>query len=175
VTSNRVLRIHRIRLVTMALILTLAAGQVLAQSMDLPNRKDALEGITTAGQPSAEQLAAAAKSGFKTVIDLRGVSEDRGIDERSTVEKLGMSYVTLPVDGAGGVTYANAAALDKLLAGVERPVLVHCTSGNRAGALLALRDKLDGADDQSALALGVASGLTSLKPAVEQKLAQGHD
>jgi len=159
----------------MALILTLAAGQVLAQSMDLPNRKDALEGITTAGQPSAEQLAAAAKSGFKTVIDLRGVSEDRGIDERSTVEKLGMSYVTLPVEGAGGVTYANAAALDKLLAGVEGPVLIHCASGNRAGALLALRDKLDGADDKSALALGVASGLTSLKPAVEQKLAQGHD
>jgi protein tyrosine phosphatase (PTP) superfamily phosphohydrolase (DUF442 family) len=86
-----------------------------------------------------------------------------------------MSYVSLPVEGSDGVSYANAAALDKLLAGVEGPVLIHCASGNRAGALLALRDKLGGADSESALALGVASGLTGLKPTVEQKLAQGHD
>ena len=160
----------------MALVLaSLAAGQAFAQSTDLPNRKDPLEGITTAGQPSAEQLAAAAKSGFKSVIDLRGPNEDRGMDERSAVEGLGMSYVSLPVEGSDGVSYANAAALDKLLAGVEGPVLIHCASGNRAGALLALRDKLGGADSESALALGVASGLTGLKPTVEQKLAQGHD
>jgi hypothetical protein len=43
------------------------------------------------------------------------------------------------------------------------------------GALLALRDKQNGATNESALALGVASGLAGLKPAVEQKLAQGHD
>ena len=176
VNTSHVLPTHRIRLFAITLILaSLAAGKVLAQSTDLPNRKDPLEGITTAAQPSAEQLAAAAKSGFKSVIDLRGVNEDRGMDERSTVEKLGMSYVTLPIEGSGGVTYANATALDKLLAGAERPVLIHCATGNRAGALLALRDKLDGADNESALALGVASGLTGLKPTVEQKLAQGHD
>jgi uncharacterized protein (TIGR01244 family) len=86
-----------------------------------------------------------------------------------------MSYIALPVEGAGGVTYANATALDKLLAGVEGPVLIHCASGNRAGALLALRNKLAGADNETALALGIASGLTSLKPTVEQKLVQGHD
>lgn len=147
-----------------------------AQSADLPSRKDPLAGITTAAQPSAEQLAAAAASGFKVVIDLRGASEDRGIaDEKTTVETLGMSYIALPIEGASGVTFANAAALDQLLAEAEGPVLLHCASGNRAGALLALRDKLAGADNDKALALGLASGLTSLKPAVEQKLAQGHD
>ncbi len=98
--TSHVLPTHRIRLFAITLILaSLAAGKVLAQSTDLPNRKDPLEGITTAAQPSAEQLAAAAKSGFKSVIDLRGVNEDRGMDERSTVEKLGMSYVTLPDRG----------------------------------------------------------------------------
>ncbi|MEO8467158.1 MAG: sulfur transferase domain-containing protein [Gammaproteobacteria bacterium] len=152
-----------------------SVGHAFAQSTDLPSRKDAVPGITTAGQPSADQLAAAAKSGIKTVIDLRGLVEDRGLDERATVEKLGMSYVTLPVEGGNGVTYANATALDKLLATAKGPVLVHCATGNRAGALLALRDKLNGADNESALALGVASGLTGLKPVVEKKLAQGHD
>jgi uncharacterized protein (TIGR01244 family) len=161
-----------------AAVLALSAfgvGQAFAQSTDLPNRKDPIPGITTAGQPSADQLAGVAKSGIKTVIDLRGLAEDRGMDERAAVEKLGMSYVTLPVEGGNGVTFANATALDKLLAGAKGPVLVHCATGNRAGALLALRAKLKGADNDSALALGVASGLTGLKPAVEKKLEQGHD
>jgi uncharacterized protein (TIGR01244 family) len=173
--AKHVLPTYRSRLIALTLA-AFAAGQAFAQSPDLPNRKDPLEGITTAAQPSAAQLAGAAESGFKTVIDLRGVKEDRGMeDEQSTVEDLGMSYIALPVEGSDGVTYANATALDKLLAGAEGPVLIHCASGNRAGALLALRDKLAGADNAAALALGVASGLTGLKPAVEQKLAQGHD
>lgn len=166
----------RARLFGMAVVLAgLTAGHAFAQSADLPNRKEPLPGITTAGQPSADQLAAAAKSGVKTVIDLRALTEDRGMDERATVEKLGMSYVTLPVDGGEGVTYANATALDKLLADAKGPVLLHCATGNRVGALLALRDKLKGADNDAALALGVKSGLSGLKPTVEKKLAQGHD
>jgi uncharacterized protein (TIGR01244 family) len=160
----------------LALVLAgVAIGQALAQSTELPNRKDALDGITTAGQPDARQLAAAAESGFEYVIDLRGPDEDRGIDEQAVVEGLGMSYISLPVVGPDGVTYGNASALDKLLSEARGPVLIHCSSGNRAGALLALRSKLNGADNESALALGVAAGVTVLKPTVEQKLAEGQD
>jgi protein tyrosine phosphatase (PTP) superfamily phosphohydrolase (DUF442 family) len=147
----------------------------LAQSADLPNRHDVLEGITAAGQPSAAALDAVAKAGYKSVIDLRALTEDRGFDEKATVEGLGMSYVSLPVDGAGGVSYANAGELDKLLAELPKPILLHCASSNRVGALLALRAKADGADDAAALELGVANGLGSLKRAVEQKLSAGHD
>ncbi len=150
-------------------------GLALAQSADLPNRHDALKGITTAGQPSADALAAIAAAGYKTVIDLRAPNEDRGLDEKKTVEGLGMSYVNLPVNGAGGVSYENANALDKLLADVPKPVLVHCASSNRVGALLSLRAKLKGTGSDKALDLGVASGLGSLKPVVEKKLAAGHD
>ncbi len=152
------------------------AGVVLAQlAADLPNRHDAVKGVTTAGQPSAAALAGIAGQGYKTVIDLRPDSEDRGFDEKKTVETLGMSYVSLPVAGGADVTYANATALDKLLRDAPKPVLVHCASSNRVGALLALRAKLGGADDKAALDTGVASGLTGLKPAVEKKLAAGHD
>lgn len=159
-----------------AFILALAwANLALAQQATLPNRKDPLQGITSAGQPTAEQLTAAATEGFKTVIDLRPASEDHGMDERVIVEKLGMRYVTLPVSGGKDITYANAAALDKLLAEAKGPVLLHCASGNRAGALLALRAKLKGADDESALALGVASGVTGLQPVVTEKIKAGHD
>jgi len=160
-------------------LLTLLAffgtSMAFAQSAELPNRRDVLEGITTAGQPSQAALSAAAAAGYKSVIDLRAPSEDRGLDEKAAVESLGMSYVNLPVDGSGGVSYANARALDKLLAEAPKPVLVHCASGNRVGALLALRAKIHGADDAAALELGVASGLGGLQPVVEQKLAAGHD
>lgn len=172
-------RVHDLRLppfVALAVALTLLAPAfVSAQSIDLPNRKDPVAGITTAGQPNAAQLEAAAKAGFKSVIDLRGANEDRGIDEPAFVKEFGMSYVSLPIAGADDVTYANASALDKLLAKLEAPVLIHCTTGNRAGAMLALRAKLEGADRESALALGVDAGLKGLQPTVEQKLAAGHD
>jgi uncharacterized protein (TIGR01244 family) len=178
-TSDRRVSI-RARVCARALTLALAcswAGLALSQiqGVDLPNRKDPLYGITASGQPSAEQLTAAAAAGFKTVIDLRTASEDRGMDEKATVEKLGMGYLSLPVDGAKGVTYANATALDKMLSDASRPVLIHCSSGNRVGALLALRAKLKGADAEPALAIGVAGGLTRLEDTVEQKLAAGHD
>jgi uncharacterized protein (TIGR01244 family) len=159
----------------LCLLLYLGGTHAAAQSDELPNRQEPLAGITTAGPPDTAQFAAAAGSGITTVIDLRGIAEDRGIDEKATVEGLGMSYVNLPVEGAAGVTYANAAALDRLLAAAEGPVLIHCSTGNRAGALLALRAKLAGTDAESALALGVAGGMTGLRPTVEEKLTQGQD
>jgi len=171
------MRLQQVFRVGAGAVLALAFGGsvALAQSVDLPNRHDAVKGITTAGQPSADALSAAAKAGYKTVIDLRPESEDHGFDEKKTVEGLGMSYVSLPVAGAPGVTYANATALDKILRDAPKPVLLHCSSSNRVGALLALRAKLGGADDKAALEVGAASGLAALKPAVEQKLAAGKD
>ena len=152
-----------------------AAGFAIAQTAELPNRHDVLEGITASGQPSAEALEAAANAGYKSVIDLRAPHENRGFDEKSTVQGLGMSYVNLPVDGAAGVSYANASQLDKLLAELPKPILLHCSSGNRVGALLALRAKAKGMDDGAALELGVANGLTGLQSTVQQKLATGHE
>jgi uncharacterized protein (TIGR01244 family) len=164
------------RRVILASVACAAAGFALAQSAELPNRHDVLEGITAAGQPSAAALEDAAKAGYKSVIDLRALTEDRGFDEKATVQGLGMSYVSLPVEGAAGVSYANAGELDKLLASLPKPILLHCATSNRAGALLALRANAAGMDDAAALELGVANGLgNSLKPAVEQKLASGHD
>jgi uncharacterized protein (TIGR01244 family) len=163
---------RRVVLVSLACV---ATGFAFAQSLELPNRRDVIEGITAAGQPSAAALEAAAKAGYKSVIDLRAPIEDRGFDEKSTVERLGMSYVRLPVDGAAGVSYANAGQLDKLLAELPKPILLHCSTGNRVGALLALRAKAGGMDDRAALELGVANGLGGLKSTVEQKLATGHD
>lgn len=144
-----------------------------AQEVELRNRMDPTDGLTTSGQPDAVAFEALAESGYTAVIDLRLASEDHGLDEQATVEGLGMSYISIPVAGADGVTYDNADALDRFLAGIDGPVLVHCGSGNRAGALLALREKLNGAENGAALEFGREAGLTRLEPVVIERLEEG--
>ena len=128
-------------------------------------------GITPAGQPDAATLKVFAENGYAAVIDLRTVGEDRGLDEPAVVEGLGMKYVAMPI-GREGITFENAAALDKLLAEFDEPVLLHCGSSNRVGALLALRASLDGASDAEALDIGRRAGLSSLEPSVRQALGE---
>lgn len=134
-----------------------------------------VDGLTTAGQPNVAALKVFAESGYVAVIDLRGVDEDRGFDQQYAVEEYGMSYVTLPIEGRGAITFDNAKKLDEILAEFDGPVLVHCKSGNRAGALLALRASLGGADDEAALALGKEAGITvpGVEEAVREQLAAG--
>lgn len=131
-----------------------------------------VNGITSAAQPDEAALEVFADAGYATVIDLRGEGEDRGFDEAVAVEELGMHYVTLPIEGKGDVSFDNARKLDELLQKYPGPVLVHCGSGNRVGALLALRASLAGEDDESALELGRTGGLTGLEDVVRERLAE---
>ena len=124
------------------------------------------------GQPDAAILEAVRDAGFVAVIDLRTAGEDRGLDEPAVVDALGMDYHSLEIAGAQGVTFDNARALDEILAGIDGPVLLHCQSGNRVGALTALRASMQGATDEQALAIGLEAGMTRLKPAVEARLAE---
>ncbi|MFT3670154.1 MAG: sulfur transferase domain-containing protein [Pseudoxanthomonas sp.] len=88
------------------------------------------------------------------------------------VEALGMTYIALPISGKEDIGAANAQALHALLQGREGKVLLHCASGNRVGALLALgAAQIDGLPADDALALGRAAGLKSLEPVVVEQLA----
>lgn len=127
--------------------------------------------LRTGGQPTEAQLRALAAEGVRTVIDLRGENESRGMDEAAVVQGLGMTYVTIPISGAGDLTVERAKALDAALDAAEGPVLVHCASGNRVGALLALEAfHADGASAEQALRIGDEAGLSSLRPTVESLL-----
>jgi uncharacterized protein (TIGR01244 family) len=137
---------------------------------DLMNRAEPMSGILTGGQPDEGSLQDLAKAGYVAVIDLRRADEDRGFDEKSAVEGLGMSYISLPISGANAVTYDNATVLDGILGDVAGPVLLHCASGNRVGALLSLREHMHGASDEEALRIGTEAGLSSLRETVETRL-----
>jgi uncharacterized protein (TIGR01244 family) len=130
-----------------------------------------VDGITSAGQPDEAALQVFAKQGYTTVIDLRTADEDRGIDEAKVVERLGMEYVSLPIDH-DDISFDSAQMLDILIEEADGPVLVHCGSANRVGALLALRKSMDGADDKTALEYGRQGGLTRLEDQVKEALTK---
>jgi len=136
-----------------------------------PTFTEARPDLYTGGQPNAAQLREFAAKGVKVVIDLRRADEDRGYNEAAMVNELGLHYISLPIGGADDLTPANAAALERALGEARGPVLLHCASGNRVGALLALAAaEQEGLAPQAALDLGKRAGLKSLEPAVRERL-----
>ena len=102
----------------------------------LRNANQPLEGVATAGQPEEEHFGRLASAGYRTVIDLRGPGEDRGLDEPEVVRRAGMEYANVPVghEDVDGETFERFREL--IAEPGHRPVLVHCASANRVGALL---------------------------------------
>ena len=132
-----------------------------------------VDGITAAGQPDVVALQVFADSGYVAIVDMRGLDEDRGMDdEKGIVEGLGLEYVAFPIDRADEITFDKARELDELIRAYDGPVLVHCASSNRVGALLALRHSLTGASDEEALQYGRDGGLTRLEPVVAERLGE---
>ena len=130
--------------------------------------------LYSAGQPSLEDLAEAEAKGIRTVINLRGPEEVVAFDERAEVQRLGLGYVSLPIAGAQDLGRATIETFARELQQARRagPVLIHCGSGNRVGAAVALqRGWLEGCTAQEALASGRSAGLAGLEPVVANLLA----
>ena len=170
---------NRLRTLVLAAALAVGSVAVLADDAVISVSADAIREnpavlagaqVVSSGQPDAAVLEAARNAGFVAVIDLRTESEDRGIDEVAAAEAAGLEYVSIPVAGASGVTFDNAKRLDEALARFDGPVFVHCRTGNRVGALMALRASAAGASDEAAIAAGKAAGLGSLETAVLEQL-----
>jgi len=148
----------------------LASAEDTSTLAGIKNLKTPAPHYFSGGQPTDRQFSALAEIGVKYVINLRPVSETPKFDEAGLVEDKGMIYHLLPVDGAAGLTLSNVKALDQLFkqAGDEK-VFLHCASGNRVGALMALRSVLIyGEDKDAAIAKGKAWGLTRLEPEVRR-------
>jgi len=132
---------------------------------------ESVDGMTSSGQPDEEALKVFADSGYTVVIDMRGSDEDRGMDDYDrVVEATGMQYLGFPVVGVEQISFETAAKLDVVLQGIDGPVLIHCASGNRVGAVLALRQSLNGAADEESLEFGRDAGMTRFEPRVREVL-----
>ncbi len=134
-------------------------------SIAILNAKTPTPGVITGGQPTEEQLQQAKDSGVKVVVNLRAKGEKGElVNEGEKVAELGMKYVHMPIESKAwnGLNEDNAKKLAELL--TEGPVLVHCTSGERAGALFALKAfYVDKQSAEEALKVGEDHGLTMEK------------
>jgi uncharacterized protein (TIGR01244 family) len=150
------------------------APQEPVPSIEIPirNARTPLEGVLTGGQVTEADLTAAAQAGYRTVVNLRTLGEEGAWDETEFVEGLGMRFLHIPVAGAAGLTEDNVQALAEVIEDeANHPLLIHCGSGNRVGALFALKAfQLDGKSAEEALAIGLEAGLTRLEPAVRERL-----
>ena len=85
-----------------------------------------------------------------------------------------MAYYNIPISGIADLTRSNVVLLDKTLQRIgNESALLHCSSSNRVGAIMALRAAwIEGATAEEAIALGKQWGLTQLQPNVEELLRQ---
>lgn len=137
-------------------------------NIGIKNLKMPYPNLFTGGQPSEDNLTALKDAGVKRVINLRPASEFDGYDEAKATAEAGMEYLNIPISGASDLTLENVKTFAAALSDSDNSSFVHCASGNRVGALMALKaNLLDGKSTAEAIEIGKASGLTSLEPAVQ--------
>jgi uncharacterized protein (TIGR01244 family) len=128
----------------------------------IPDYRIIAPGVAAAGQPSDETLSRLEQLGFKTVINLRRPGEAPVVErEKAVVESQGLRYVSVPVSAQ---TFSSAdvervrSVLDDESAG---PVLFHCASSNRVGAVWGVIQVRRGRSLEEAEAAAKAAGLSS--------------
>ena len=123
------------------------------------------------GALNEEKVAALAAAGVELVLNLQP-DDELNFDERAAVERAGMHYEQLPISGAKDLKQLNILAFDNILRQYHgKKTVLHCGSGNRAGAAVALRAGwLRGRKMDTALERGRSHGLTKLEEEVHNRL-----
>jgi protein tyrosine phosphatase (PTP) superfamily phosphohydrolase (DUF442 family) len=139
------------------------------------NAKQPYKNIITGGQPSLKDLKTLKTLGIKNIVNLRGADEFDNFDEANEVQKLGLNYIALEIDGAAGITVENAQRLDTILNTLHGSSFIHCSSSNRVGALFAVRATvIYNKTIEVALAEGERAGLKGLYKQTKRLLTEIH-
>jgi uncharacterized protein (TIGR01244 family) len=114
--------------------------------------------IATGGPVRPDAVAMLKSLGFVTILDLRGPDEGPEV-EKAAAEKAGLRYAYIPVTDTPP-TDDQIAAFGRMIedAGAA-PLLVHCASGNRVGAMWTIYRTRSGTPFATALAEGRRIGL----------------
>lgn len=123
------------------------------------------------GALNEEKVIALAKAGVELVINLQP-NEELSFDEAAAVERANMHYEHVPINGATELKQLKILAFDNVLRQYHnKKIAMHCGSGNRVGAAIALRAGwLRGRKMDTAMARGRSHGLTKLEQEVHNRL-----
>jgi uncharacterized protein (TIGR01244 family) len=153
----------RLAAVVLALVVPAAARAGVPDAVEparIPAYQLVRPDLATGGQPAPEALAQLAALGFRTVVNLR-TEKEGAEEERGVVEAQGLGYVNVPVTPET-FSLADVQAVEKVLGDPSSgPVLLHCASSNRVGAVWAAIQARKGKSLERALADGRAAGLRS--------------
>ena len=118
--------------------------------------------VFLAGQPEPEDFERIRALGVKTIINQRPAAELHGFDEGAHVTSLGMAYANPAFGSPDELTDGVIDATLEALRSAERPVMMHCASANRTGALwMAYRVIEEGLGMEAALTEAKIVGLRS--------------
>jgi uncharacterized protein (TIGR01244 family) len=151
------------------LMLAAAAASAAAGSLPeqlppeaLPHYQLVTPNLATGGQPSADTVAKLKEMGFKTVVNLRGSDEAPDVvREKAAVEAQGLRYVSIPITPD---TFSSDAveAVRRILDDEQAaPILLHCSSANRVGAVWGVIERRRGSSLADAEAEARKIGLSS--------------
>jgi uncharacterized protein (TIGR01244 family) len=127
--------------------------------------------LSVSPQITAQDVAAAAAQGFRTIVNNRpdGESLDQppGADIAAACAAAGLAYVAIPIDHTGFNLDQVAAMADALRHG---PVLAFCRSGTRSCNLWALAEAQRGGDPAAIIAAAGRGGynVAGLMPLLKQ-------
>jgi len=140
----------------------------------IPDAHVTKTGLLVGGQPTAEQLKAIRRAGYRTVVSLRAEDERGDEGERATVERLGMTFVSIPVRGPADLTEENARKLGEALDKPDAlPAVVHCATGQRTSALLGLEAfVVDRVSAAAAIELAKSLGMKKHEAALRKRIAE---
>lgn len=140
----------------------------------IPNARVTKSGLLIGGQPAPEQLKAIHDAGYRTIVTLRTATERGDESEEAAVERMGLTFVSIPVAGAAGLTEENARALDKALGREDAlPAVVHCSTGQRVSALLGLRAfVVDRVSAGAAIDLAKRLGMKKFEAALRERIVE---
>ncbi|MEN2750762.1 sulfur transferase domain-containing protein [Psychrobacter sp. FBL11] len=123
------------------------------------------------GALDESKVKALAAAGVELVINLQP-DDELSFDESEAVTRAGMHYEQLPISSAKDLKQLNILAFDNILRQYHgKKTALHCGSGNRAGAAIALRAGwLRGRKMDTAMERGRSHGLAGLEQEVHNRL-----
>lgn len=148
------------------LFILLIAFPILLADDNIPNLQQPSYKIFTSGQPTEEGFRLLDAMGFKTVVNVLPEPECLA-NEKQMVTSNNMVYRTFPFD-LTAFKLATIHEFAALLKTVDKPVLIHCSTGNHVGGLwFAYRALIDKVPLPEALKEGRQIGM---KPELEDAL-----
>src|SRR5438552_1252418 len=175
------LRLALVFIVGVAFFNARSAGAQQVTKLDVPGAINFTRLETTVacgGATKPEAVPEIKKMGFASIINLRQPTEaGANVDaEAAAAKEAGIKFFNIPFNGQQPDPAVADKFLDTITAAGNEPAYIHCSAGNRAGAMWMIkRLAVDHWDNDRAFAEASALGLTS--PALKQfaiDYAQAH-